>query len=154
MILIIALAQVSFCDQEAGNSIYVTGNGARYAKCIPSEEYGTNGVTQIFLARENEDILEYSYNWYSPREVMFHRWLWGLSVVRFGPGPRGEKACKEDLVLAFYDGEKLMASYSTLDIAGNPTNVQQFVSHYTVIQKVHGYRQWKRVSPHIASFST
>jgi hypothetical protein len=64
----------------------------------------------------------------------------GLSVVRFGPWARGQEASARDLALAFYRGSRLLRRYSTLDIAGRPTNVSQSVSHYTVIDSVLGYR--------------
>jgi hypothetical protein len=128
-------------DEEASNRLYVRSGacGALYAKCIPAEAYGTKGRTLIFLAREKEDLLEETFDWYSTNTYLQHT-AWGPSVVRFGPWPRGRLAAAEDLAIAFYLRGKLLKSYSTLDIARTPKNVRQSVSHYEVFSKITGYR--------------
>ncbi|MFZ2655854.1 MAG: hypothetical protein WAX69_13065 [Victivallales bacterium] len=127
-------------DEEASNSLYIIANNAWYAKSIPAEDYGTAGKTLVYLASPDKDTLQYAYNWYSPRMLCLMQWAWGVSVVRFGPWHRGSKASKDDFEMAFYNGDKLLAEYSSLDIAESPDNVSESISHYTVIKNVFGYR--------------
>jgi hypothetical protein len=127
-------------DDEAGNSTYVKSSthGERYAKCVPGERYGSKGATRIYLVRDEQDVLETTYEWYTPT-IYLHGTDRGGSVVRFGPWHRGRKASQDDLAVAFYLSGKLLRQYSTLDIAGRD-NVSQSVSHYQVFGKVIGYR--------------
>ena len=130
----------TYADEEASNSLYISANGPWYAKSIPHESYGTKGRTDVYLATEKADSLQYTYDWYSPGKLRLKQWAWGVSVVRFGPWQRGSKASEDDLALAFYNGNELLASYNTLDLAGKPESVSTSTSHYTVIKKIHGYR--------------
>ena len=147
VILFLAVPSVR-ADDEAGNRLYVVANGAWYAKSVPAEPRGTKGKTLVYLAKEDGDKLQYSYDWYSPHDLCLMQWAWGVSVVRFGPWQRGSKASKEDFEMAFYNGDKLLAQYSALDIAGSEENVSQSISHYTVIRKVLGYR-WIRSNDYV-----
>ena len=100
------------------------------------------GRTEIFLATPTTNALVFSFDWYT-REIFLQHTAWGVSVVRFGPWARGGAASSNELALALYLDGKLLKSYSTLDIAGSPTNVSRSVSHYTVFSKINGYR-WIR----------
>jgi hypothetical protein len=137
-IIVLAGTVLTRADEEAGNRVYVRSAqyGARYAKCIPSGSYGTNGQTQIFLAAKTNDILEATFDWYSSDIYLDDRG----SVVRFGPWHRGMSASTNDLAIAFYLHKKLLKSYSTLEIAGSATNVSLSMSHYRVFGKIAGYR--------------
>jgi len=136
----------SQADQEAPNRTFVTASttdgttshGDRYAKCIPRETSGTNGVTKIYRVTNDKDVLEHTYNWYSP-QVYLSGASEKTSVVRFGPWSSGHRANTNDLALAFYYDGRLLKSYSTLDIAGKTNNVSNSVSHYTWCQRVSGY---------------
>ena len=144
LLLVITMLAGTFlasADQEAGNGLYVRSAqyGAYYAKCIPSERYGTNGQTQIFIATRTNDMLQTTFDWYSSN-LYLQGTAWGISVVRFGPWQRGSSASTNDLAIAFYMNKKLLKSYSTLDIAGSTTNVSQSISHYRVFSKIPGYR--------------
>ena len=94
-----------------------TCHGDRYAKCIPSELVGTNGITKIYRVGKDQDVLEATYNWYS-----MQTYLSGASektsVVRVGPSNRGRYATTNSLALAFYYDGRLLKTYSTLDIVG------------------------------------
>lgn len=97
------------------------------------------------LGTRRQDSLLASYDWFSRRIFLECNVASGdgpvaLSVVRFGPWARGQEAKAQDLALAFYRGPRLLRRYSTLDIAGRPSNVSASVSHYTVIDSVIGYR--------------
>lgn len=136
-------------DEEASNIPHVTANqyGRCYAKSVPSSAYGSEGTTKVFAVQRGDDLLLHTFPWYSA-------WLYlecnvgrpneqvAVSLVRFGPWARGHKASQNDLAMAFYYAGKLVKSYSTLDIAGSPHNVEASISHYTVIAHVNGYR-WR-----------
>jgi hypothetical protein len=128
-------------DEEAAPSAYVQTDewGHYYAKSVPTDAEGKTGVTRVYNVREKEDVVFATYDWYAPRMAL-HGTGKGISVVRFGRWARGHEATADELALAFYLNEKMLHSYSTLDIAGKPDNVSFSVSHYTVIRKVMGYR--------------
>lgn len=134
------LAAVALGDDEASNRIYVQSStyGSYYAKCIPDELYGTKGRTLLYQVRKGEDDLIHTFEWYSARVYLQHT-AWGPSVIRLGPWHRGRTPSAEDLALALYRNGKLLIAYSTKDIA-TLGGVSESVSHYTVFQKIHGYR--------------
>jgi hypothetical protein len=142
LLMMIFGAAPASADEEASNVAYVKTSkyGRSYAKCIPSEPYGSKGVTKVYLVREGEDQLESSYPWYS-KEVYLSDRPGGVSVVRLGPWARGQTAKREDLAIGFYFSGGTLKEYSTLDIAGMPDNVGRSVSHYTVFKEVAGYRE-------------
>ena len=131
---------VAYADQEAGSSSYVCADstGRFYVRAVPEETYAYRknreaGITRVYRVAVPEDKLLTTYNWYAPNVVLAATDK-GVSVIRFGPWPRGHKADNQ-LAIAFYLDGKLLKSYSTLDIAGTADNVSFSVSHYTVIQK-------------------
>ena len=134
-------------DDEASNVPHVAASsyGRCYAKAVPDSLYGQAGRTRAYWVRARQDSLLASYDWFSQRIFLECNVASGdgpvaLSVVRFGPWARGQEAKAQDLALAFYRGPRLLRRYSTLDIAGRPSNVSASVSHYTVIDSVIGYR--------------
>lgn len=134
-------------DEEASNVPHVAASsyGRCYAKAVPDSLYGQAGRTRAYWVRARQDSLLASYDWFSQRIFLECNVASGdgpvaLSVVRFGPWARGQEAKAQDLALAFYRGPRLLRRYSTLDIAGRPSNVSASVSHYTVIDSVIGYR--------------
>jgi hypothetical protein len=131
-------------DQEAGNRPYVaaSAHGQFYAKSVPSETYGTAGTTRVYQVRNGGDALIQTYAWYSPR-IFLEGWTGTgtVYVVRTGPWARGRRAKEEHLALALYRNEKLLKSYSTLDVAGSPERVAASVSHYVVFSELKGFRR-------------
>lgn len=135
---------VAHADQEAGNRTYVVASeyGQFYAKSIPDERYGLEGVTKVYQVGEKADTLIQTYPWYSPR--IFLEGFTGTQtvyVVQLGPWHRGRKASHEHHAIAFYKNDALLKKYSTLDIVGNTENVSSSVSHYTVFAKIIGFRR-------------
>ena len=137
---------LAFADDEAPNPFYVTANGPMYAKSVPAEHYGTEGKTYVYVAdtdtdnfqpEVNTDRLLYTFDWYSPFRLYLG--FYG-SMIRLGPWPRGSQASEDDLAIALYHEDKLLASYSTLDLAGSPDAVERSVSHYVIIREIRGYR--------------
>jgi hypothetical protein len=128
-------------DDEGANDVYVRSSkyGRYYAKCIPAEHYGTRGETRIYIVRDGDDQLLYTYPWYS-RQVYLLEISGRLSLVRMGPWPTGREANREDLAIGFYFSGKTLKEYSTLDIAGTPRNVGLSASHYDVFKSIDGYR--------------
>lgn len=139
LLVLVAVPSITLADQEGPNELYVTGNGPFYLKCIPDEGYGEQekGKTLVYLAGKEQDTLIETFNWYSPRAFVTG-WGGGVSVIRLGPWHRGSKASASDLGIAFYRDDKLVARYSTLDLAGTERNVSWSVSHYEVIKDVVG----------------
>ena len=147
LVLLQPIARAGSVDEEASNVPHVaaSGYGRCYAKAVPDSLYGQVGRTRVYWVLARQDSLLAAYNWFSHRiflecNVATGDGPVGLSVVRFGPWARGQKANAQHLALAFYRGSRLLRRYSTLDIAGRPSNVSASVSHYTVIDSVMGYR--------------
>jgi hypothetical protein len=143
----IAAGGSAYGDQEASNTTHVVASqyGRCYAKSVPAESYGGKGTTHILRVTDSQDTLAHSYDWFSQTiyiacNVSDDLTPTGISVVRFGPWARGHTASLGHLAIGFYFKGKKLKEYSTLDIAGNPENVSASVSHYTVFEKVLGYR--------------
>jgi len=118
-----------------------TAHGGYYAKCIPTGTFGSNGVTRVYRVEKEQDVLEHTYDWYSA-----HVYISGanrkVSIVRFGPWSEGSRASSTHLALALYYDGKLLKSYSTLDIAGKPENVDASISHYRWYKRIIGYGRY------------
>jgi hypothetical protein len=133
-------------DTEAVNQPQVTAGpyGECYVKSVPSGDWGQGGVTRLYRVTAQDDELVATYDWYSQQiHVRCHAMrngVAGVSVVRLGPWARGHEASSEDLALALYFDGEFLASYSNLDIAGTPDNVDASVSHYMVFEEVVGFR--------------
>lgn len=138
--LLISISSIAAADQEAHPIFYMVANGAWYAKCIPSGSYQNReeGTTRIYLADRDSDKLIYTFDWYSP-EIYITGWGGGVSIVRMGPWPRGDKVTSNDLAVAFYHDGELLRRYSTLDIVGEENSVSISVSHYTAFKEVIGF---------------
>ena len=136
-------------DDEASNTprVFVSQYGNCFAKSVPMERYGEKGVTKIFMVGAGTDSLVDTYNWYAQQiflecNVAPADKPVAVSVVRIGSWPRGRRANTADLAIAFYHGGQLLKQYSTLDIADAPDNVNASVSHYSVLNRIDGYR-WR-----------
>jgi hypothetical protein len=133
------LTAVCFGDQEGSNvpHLAVDESGRCYAKSVPVERYGQVGVTKVYFVEAGEDRLVSTFDWYASQlyiacNVSAPGKPTAVSLVRFGPWHRGDRATEKDLALAIYLDGQLVASYSTLEIAGTPDNVSASVSHYRV----------------------
>jgi hypothetical protein len=140
-------ATLATADEEASNIPRVTASryGGCYAKSVPSTAYGSEGTTKVYAVRADDDLLLHTFSWYSAQlylecNVGRPKQRVAVSLVRFGPWARGSTANKSDVAIAFYYGGQLAKAYSTLDIAGSPDNVSASISHYTVFDRVEGYR--------------
>ncbi len=144
IIFILLITPYSLADQEAGNRTYVQSSdyGQFYVKSVPKEQYGLAGTTRVYQVQNTDDILLYTYDWYSP-EIYVYGFTAGPTVyiIQFGPWHRGHQANSEDLAIALYKNDQLLKNYSTLDIAGEETNVSASVSHYTIFKKKLGFRR-------------
>ena len=147
-ILLAAACCPLYGDEEGSNIPHVQAAqyGQCYAKSVPAELYGSKGTTHVFRVGRDRDVPLTTYDWFSQRiyltcNVSDNKTPVGVSVVRLGPWPRGHAASADHLSIAFYFKGKELRKYSTLDIAGKPDNVSRSVSHYTVIEKVLGYRR-------------
>ena len=134
ILFILLITSHAVADDEARNRTYVNSSdyGQFYIKSIPSEQYGLAGKTKVYQVQDTEDILLYTYDWYSP-EVFVYGFNAGpiVYVVQFGPWHRGHQANSEDLAIAFYKNDQFLKRYSTLDIVGEKTRVSASSSHYT-----------------------
>lgn len=136
----------AFADTEALNQPHVKAGpyGQCYIKSVPDDYWSQKGRSHLYRVTANADTPVAAYSWFS-QQIYLNCNLsrngdFGISVVRFGPWSRGRRASRDDLAIAFYFGDRLLARYSTLDIAGAADNVEASVSHYMVIRKVTGYR--------------
>ena len=134
-------------DVERPNSprVFVSDYQECYAKSVPVEDYGDSGTTSIFRVQPGNDRLIFTYPWYSQqlylRCLLFSPCPSNIQVVRFGPWARGSQAKASDLAIAFYLDGRLLRSYSTLDIAGTPSNIERSSNHYSVFDAVPGYER-------------
>ena len=149
MILTFCFASgAAWADQEAPNIPQVADGdfGRCFAYSAPAARYGTKGRTDIYLVGD-EIALSRSYDWYAPQmriacNVSDGRGTIAPAIAQIGPWPRGHRADKETLAIAFYYDGALKAEYSTLDIAnGDQANVSCSVSHYTVIKEIEGFER-------------
>lgn len=137
----------AFADDEASNRprVVASEHGNCYAKSVPSTSYGNEGQTRIYVVESDADMLAATFDWYANRlrlecNVADASGVTAISVVEFGPWARGQEASDDVLALAFYWNGRLLRRYSTLDIAGRPSNVSASISHYSAIEEVLGYQ--------------
>jgi hypothetical protein len=139
--LLLTTATNALADTEGPNRAHVVAGivdgdlyGGCYAKSVPVARWGMQGTTRVYEVRRGKDRLVATYNWYA--KTLFLRCrrkadgALKARVVRLGPWQRGRQASKDDLAIAFYSGDRELARFSTLDLAGRPDNVQRSVSHY------------------------
>ena len=139
IVFLLTSARFVCADSEAGNRVYVKSSehGSLYAKSVPDDMHGSVGQTLIYRVDNNDDVLVYTFDWYSPEIYLLSN---GMSLVRLGSWPRGHESNKEDLAIAFYKDGKLLKEYSTWDISNLGYKAQRSVSHYTLFAERLGYR--------------
>jgi hypothetical protein len=172
--LLIALAGLVFsdpasADQEASNYPHVVASpsGRCYAKSVPRHLYDPQdeprqqGRTDIYQVADAEDVLVGHYDWFS--QVLFVRCQPGREavVVRVGPWQRGHDPRADHLAIAFYQGGRLIRSYSTLEVAGDQRaeegafskyrNVSASVSHYNVFAL---WPEWAKITENVGATFT
>ncbi len=143
---IVLFSVSSLADEEPVNQPYVVSSewGRCYAKSVPDNYDGQEGTTMVYKVTKENDELIAEHDWYS-RQIYLYCNAWyteapEVSIVRFGPWHSGHEANENDLAIAFYADDKLLKSYSTIDIARSQKNISVSVSHYTVIEEVIGYQ--------------
>lgn len=158
--LALAVCLPLLADDEASNTAHVAASeyGRCYAKSIPAEGYGNGGKTRIYRVTDGEDEPVHEYGWFSQRIYLACNASdstrpTGVAVVSMGPWARGQEASADVLALAFHLDGKTVREYSTLEIAGEPGNVNSSVSHYTVIAEVLGFR-WVRGNEYVFELRT
>lgn len=139
LMALLLLAGAALADQEASNRPIVRSSeyGAYYAKSVPLEEYGPDGVTRVYHVGAEEDTFLYEYPWYAS-----DLYLGGIgdgTLVRFGPWARGREPREDHLAIGFYRDGKVVREYSTLDIADLGSGVSESVSHYEVFGERLGF---------------
>jgi len=147
---LLVLAAAAHADEEAANKPMVfTGimqgdlNNGCYAKSVPAATWGMAGTTQVYAVRKGKDRLVARFPWYARKlYLQCRRGSDGaitVTIVRFGPWQRGRQASKDHFAIGFYENGRVLATYSTLDLAGRPGNVEVSVSHYRLIRKIVGF---------------
>jgi hypothetical protein len=134
-------------DSERPNSprIFVDDYHECYAKTLPADDYGDRGMTALYRVQAGNDRLIATYPWYAGQ--LFVRCLLAspcpvfVQVVRFGSWARGSEANDSDLAIALYMDGRLLRSYSTIDIAKTPANVERSSNHYSVFAAIPGYER-------------
>ena len=70
--VIVVLFARSAEAKDSGNLPYVQAfphGGPFYARCVPDEVEGSEGITQILRVRRGGDELLHTYNWYNKRGI-------------------------------------------------------------------------------------
>jgi hypothetical protein len=122
--------------------VAVDESGSCYAKSLPSDSYGSAGTTSVYRVAAGAETSLGAYPWYSRRIYLQCNTpgvQGGISIVQFGPWPRGRQAATSRLAIAFHANGRLLRSYSRLDIAVTADNVSASKSHYQVVRNVEGY---------------
>lgn len=147
--LVVLVATAIRADKESANFPHVTASrfGRCYARSIPNGPWGPEGKTSVYWVDPKGDQLVHTFDWYSKEfylecDLVSPKGPAPVSVVRPGPWHSGRRAEKGHLAFEFYWDGALVASYSTLELAGSPENVQASASHYRVIERVLGYRNY------------
>lgn len=139
LVSLMFLSSAALADEEASNRPIVRSSeyGAYYAKSIPSDEYGTEGVTRVYNVGADEDTFLYEYPWYAAE--MYLGGSGDGTMVRFGPWSRGGEPQEDHLAIGFYREGKTVREYSTLEIANLGSGVSASVSHYQVFGERLGF---------------
>jgi hypothetical protein len=139
VVALVLLSGTALADQEASNGPVVRASeyGRYYAKSIPLEDYGQEGVTRVYHVGTDEDTLLYEYPWYAAE--MYMGGSGDGTLVRFGPWARGREPHEDHLAIGFYRDGRVIREYSTLEIAELGSGVSQSVSHYQVFGERRGF---------------
>jgi hypothetical protein len=122
---------------------YITASvdGRYYFKMLPDKDKpymtdtsGSGTMYEVSATGPDKPLWSVS-GWYA---FSTHVSYDGKYLVRMGNWPPGEPSSKH-LAIAFYDGGKLVKSYSTLEILKDPKNVPISVSHYEYLKDVIGF---------------
>lgn len=146
-------------DREAANEpvVFAGEHNNCFAKSVPYGPYGSAGRTDVFTVDNGGGRVIARYDWYSRNIYLDCRGSGretGVDwVIQYGPWARGQRASAHDLAIAFYDQDKLVRQYSTLDLAGKEDNVAASVSHYEVIAETLGVR-WNEGGHYVLSVRT
>lgn len=140
LMALVFLYGAALADQEASNRPIVRSSqyGGYYAKSIPLEDYGQEGVTRVYSVGADEDTFLYEYPWYAA-EMYLGGDVDG-TLVRFGPWSRGREPQADHLAICFYRNGQVIREYSTLQIANAGGGVSVSVSHYQVFEGRLGFR--------------
>ena len=147
VLAVLGLATWSCGDRPAPATtrVFASSNGYWYARTTPASTIAcTEGTTRVYRVNhfgrgDGQDQLAHEFDWYAP-QLYLHAIAGNLSIVRFGCWPHGQLASDDQLALVLYWNGKEVRTFSTLDIAGHPNNVDSSVSHHTVFSTVHGFK--------------
>jgi len=110
---------ISVASKPVPNRAYVQSgpDGVFYARCIPEENTGTKGTTNIFRVAIDEDVLVDSYDWYSPRTVLLG---WSPIAGKVAVMSMQEERVPNDdsVQFSFHLGGQLLRAYTTEDLRG------------------------------------
>lgn len=117
--IIVILFAHSTEAKRASNYPYaqaLPSHGRIYARCIPEENDGDKGSTEIFRVRKGGDELVDKYDWYNKRGI---RLGWSptvgkIAIMRFKQ--EEGKEFDEQIELSFYLGGELLKTYTTSDL--------------------------------------
>ncbi len=106
-------------EKSAGNGAYVVAFAEQspfYARCLPDEERGSKGTTQIVRVRAKGDEVLTTYPWYNRNGLVLG---WSpkegkVAVMRL----RQDKGLppEEQVEFSFYLGEQHLQSFTTADL--------------------------------------
>ncbi len=138
-VLLAVMAKAVLADQEASNRPVVRASqyGAVYAKSVPFDYYGQEGVTRVYCVGEDEDTLIAEYDWFA--NEIYMGGSGDATLVRFGPWHRDREPSDDHLAIGIYRDGELIREYSTLELFEMGSGVQASVSHYRIFGRRLGF---------------
>jgi hypothetical protein len=141
LVILLSPLNLYSAEEEAPNAQceYKDNSGKYVVKSWPLMSYGSEGQTRVFKVAHDSLVLLTVYPWYS-RLIYIYPRNTGVSIVRFGSWPRGDKANKTDFCIGFYADGRILREYYTQDIAVEVNNVLRTSDHYSVFANVFGLK--------------
>ena len=114
----ILITASSAASKSAGNRAYVQSgpDGVFYARCVPADATGDQGVTTIYRVEAKKDVEVDRYDWFS-RQGLVLGWspiAGQVAVLRKG-APKSEDPEKQ-VEFSFYLGGKLLKAWTTQEL--------------------------------------
>jgi len=114
----ILITASSAASKSVGNRAYVQSgpDGVFYARCVPADATGDQGVTTIYRVEAKKDVEVDRYDWFS-RQGLVLGWspiAGQVAVLRKG-APKSEDPEKQ-VEFSFYLGGKLLKAWTTQEL--------------------------------------
>lgn len=120
--------------------MFIESSGKYFARSEPEFpfELTQKGETKVYQIENGDDWEVYSFDWYC-RNVYLTEFDNTLYTARVNSAHYGILASHRDTCLSLYKKDKLIKSYTTLDLAKHPNNVYNYSEFYSVIRSANGF---------------